>query len=380
MIRRSILYVFILFIGHTVPKPSKTRWSYNYEILRFVVKHYLAIIQTLTTISQLKVDGSSDAKHYAFVLLKQESVFEIIILEKIFKISMKFLRQIESRGSCLDSFSLHVGAAIASISKVAQDFDFQLFKSLLENLQQYAPTITSTAHSTRCRRKENSTTTLLENLNEDELRNDGAEIVAAVLTSLGNKFDKEAKDLIESLTELSIPSKLSPDELLRNHLINTYTNEISYEHTSVDKRKFKRTDSPLLNIRRLKDDVHAFLELTKDLNSIQSILQHLAIYGQEQAAEWYKLYQILATFPIGSNEAERSFSTLRRIKSWQRNRISDSALEICIKASTLAPCLTDEAIQFVIRDFVSHPGRAKSRNITISMGNSDEEQNDSDDD
>ncbi|CAF4782704.1 unnamed protein product, partial [Rotaria sp. Silwood2] len=97
--------------GHTVPKASKIRWSYNYEILRFTVKHYLPIVQTLTTISQLKTDGSSDAKRYSVVLLKYETVFEIMMLRNIFKISMKFLRQIESRGSCLDSFSLHVQAA-----------------------------------------------------------------------------------------------------------------------------------------------------------------------------------------------------------------------------------------------------------------------------
>ncbi|CAF2011031.1 unnamed protein product [Rotaria magnacalcarata] len=160
----------------------------------------------------------------------------------------------------------------------------------------------------------------------------------------------------------------------------SYTNEITYEHKSVDKRIFKRTDPPLLNISRLKTDVHAFLVLTKDSNNIDSILQQLAKHGQQQASEWYKLYQVLATFAIGSNEAERSFSTLRRIKSWQRNRISDSTLEICIKASNLSANLSDEAIKFIIRDFISHPRRAESRNITVFMENNDEEQHDSDND
>ncbi len=165
---------------------------------------------------------------------------------------MKFLRQIESRASCLDNFSLHVEAATASISKTAQDFDFQSFKSLIKNLQQYAPTIIATAQSTRCRKKEVPAITLSEDLNEDELQEDGEEMVAALLTSLSNKFDKEAKKLIENLTALSMPSKLTPDELLRNGLIHIYTNEISYEHTSVEKKKFKRTDPPLLNINSIK--------------------------------------------------------------------------------------------------------------------------------
>ncbi|CAF4518707.1 unnamed protein product [Rotaria sp. Silwood2] len=304
---------------HTVPKASRIRWSYNYEILRFTVKHYLPIVQTRRTISQLKGDGFSDAKRYACFLLKYETVFEICILKNIFIICMKFLRQIESRGACLDSFSLHVEVAATSISKVVEDFDFQSFQSLMNDLYQYTPTITSTANSTRSRRNEMLSISVSEDFDEDKLRNNGEEMITSVLTSLSGKFDSEAKDLVKNLTMLSTPSNFAPDELLQNSLILTYANEISYEHTSVDKRTFKRTDSPLLIFNRLKEDVHSFLVLAKGLNTIQSILQQLAKHGEEQAFEWYKLYQILCTFAIGSNEAERSFSTLRRIKPWQRN-------------------------------------------------------------
>ena len=61
---------------------------------------------------------------------------------------MKFLRQIESCGACLDNFSLHVEAATTSISKAAQDLDFDSFKSLMKDLQQYVPIISATTHST----------------------------------------------------------------------------------------------------------------------------------------------------------------------------------------------------------------------------------------
>jgi hypothetical protein len=52
---------------------------------------------------------------------------------------------------------------------------------------------------------------------------------------------------------------------------------------------------------------------------------------------------------------------LRRIKSWQRNRINNSTAE------TLTPTLTEEAIQYITIAVISHPGRAKTRNITIWM-------------
>jgi hypothetical protein len=162
--------------------------------------------------------------------------------------------------------------------------------------------------------------------------------------------------------------------LLQNELIQKYTTAITYKHVSVDNQVYTRTDPPLLDLYKLKTDVHSFLTLTKDKTTITSILAHLANYAQEQAPEWYRLYQVLATFAVGSNEAERTFSALRRIKSWQRNRISNSTAEICIKFAMLAPTLTNEAIQYIINDFISHPGRAKTRNITIFMDDDDEEQ------
>ncbi len=78
---------------------------------------------------------------------------------------------------------------------------------------------------------------------------------------------------------------------------------------------------------------------------------------------FYALYRI----SVKSSELERSFSALRGINSWQRNRISNSAAEIRIKTALLAPTLTEEAIQYIIRDLVSRPGRAKTRNIAIWM-------------
>ena len=62
---------------------------------------------------------------------------------------------------------------------------------------------------------------------------------------------------------------------------------------------------------------------------------------------------------------ERTFSTLRRIKSWLRNSLSDTTLEILIKMSANKVDLTDDAIKFIIEDFISNPQRAKSRNISV---------------
>jgi hypothetical protein len=45
--------------------------------------------------------------------------------------------------------------------------------------------------------------------------------------------------------------------------------------------------------------------------------------------------------------------------------LSDQTLEISIKLSTLKIDLTDDAIKFIIDDFISHPQRAKHRNVSV---------------
>jgi hypothetical protein len=70
------------------------------------------------------------------------------------------------------------------------------------------------------------------------------------------------------------------------------------------------------------------------------------------------------------------FSTLRRIKSWSRNQFSDSTIEALVKVSSLDIQLTDEAINYIIQDFVKNPGRAISRNVKLFLETDQEKQKD----
>ncbi|CAF1541740.1 unnamed protein product [Adineta ricciae] len=341
----------------TIPQPSDTRWSYAYEIIQFMCKHYTAVIITLSTISQQKGTGSSDGRRYALDLIKPDVIFQVYLIRDALRPSLNFLRQIEKRGACLDDFATHVEAARSTIKQSIEMFDFNQIQTILHEIRQYLPVIQPTFRSTRTQNQASST-----DFNEEELRIIGNEFIVHFLQSLDTRFNREAKELIENIQLLSSPFKCSATQLLQNPLIIQYCSPTTYKHIGVDKKTYERTDPPLLNFQELKNDVFAFLTIVDDLTSIGVITQHLAQYGSEQCSEWYKLYQILATFAIGSNEAERTFSTLRRTKTYLRNSLNNETLEILIKLSSLKPDLTDAAVKFIIDDFISHPQRAKHRN------------------
>ncbi|CAF4546828.1 unnamed protein product [Rotaria sp. Silwood2] len=345
---------------HSVPKPSETRWSYSFEIVRFACQHYSAIIMTFTRISQSKGAGSSNGRRYVMDLMKPLIVFQIHLLRDVLRPAMKFLRQIEKRGLCLDEFAVDVDAARETISPAMNNFDFISYRTTLSNIKEYAPLVQLTPHSTRFQQQ-----SVNMDFDECELKTIGDDFVQNVLKSLDDRFNSEAKQIIQNLCIFSSPSNFSSEELISNPLIQKYTSPITYIHKGVDGKVYERTDQPLLNIKFLKDDVYAFLKIVENISSIPSILLRLAKLGSEQCTEWFRLYQILATFAVDSNEAERMFSTLRRIKSWLRNRLSDTTVEILLKLSNLDIQLTDDGIDFIVQDFIKNPGCAKSRNVTL---------------
>jgi hypothetical protein len=366
-------YFFIFLIEQTVPQSSDTRWAYAYEVIQFMCKHYIAIIITLSTISQKKGTGSSDGRRYALDLIRPDVIFQVHLIRDALRPSLNFLRQIEKRGCCLDDFAIRVEAARNTIKQSIEMFDFNQVRTILNDIRQYLPVIQPTFRSTRAQHQSTST-----DFNEEELRVIGKEFIIHFLQSLDNRFNTEAKQLIEGIVMLSSPFKCSVEQLLQNSLIIQYCSPTTYKHTGVNRQTYERTDPPLLNFQELKNDVFAFLTIVGDRTSIATITQHLAHHGSEQCSEWFKLYQILATFAAGSNEAERTFSTLRRTKSYLRNSLGDQTLEILIKLSTLKIDLTDDAINFIVDDFVSNPQRAKHRNVSIFIKDNNETKLDED--
>ncbi|CAF1640730.1 unnamed protein product, partial [Adineta ricciae] len=331
--------------GQSIPKPSVTRWSYSYEIVKFACQHYSAIILTFSTISQSQTNGSSDGRRYASDLMNPVVAFQIFLLRDVLRPAMQFLRQIEKRGLCLDQFSLNVSAARESISQAMNNFDFINFRATLNSIKDFAPTFTLPSHSTRLRNM------MHNDFDENELRKMGDCFINHILNSLDDRFDTAAKEIVQNLCVFSSPSSRSTEELLNNSLIQKYTSPANHKHKGVDGKTYERTDRPLLNFKSLKDDVYAFSKIVEGISTIPAILSQLAKFGSEQCPEWFRFYQILGTFAIGSNEAERTFSTLRRIKSWLRNRLSDSTIEILVKLSSLKMELTEDIINCIVQDF-----------------------------
>ncbi len=164
----------------------------------------------------------------------------------------------------------------------------------------------------------------------------------------------------------------------------------------MDQTNYERTDEPLLSHCKLKNELPQ-LRLLVDSTTVDidrrnkhdkcgkkkeeicllDITRSIAVTRQYLVPEWFKLYQIITTLLIGSNECERSFSAVRRIKTKLRNSLSTTALETAVKFIILKPDVTESDLDVIAKNFYKYPGRAKARNITMYV-NDEKEQSDDD--
>ena len=125
--------------------------------------------------------------------------------------------------------------------------------------------------------------------------------------------------------------------------------------------------SSLSNDKPIAVVMHNFFSTKKFAKSISSSQQENRNddIGNYEAAINNDQAHTFINFEEDLNSKGNICQIFKRIKSWLRNGLSNSTLEILIKVSALKIDLTDDAIKFIIEDFMSNPQRAKRRNISV---------------
>ncbi|CAF3362673.1 unnamed protein product [Rotaria sp. Silwood1] len=205
-----------------------------------------------------------------------------------------------------------------------------------------------TAHSTRSSISINNNANDIHMDMDNDLNNYGLKFINSTINSINERFGEDSRIIMDNITMFTKLNDYSNEEVLKNPLLNLYCNEMYYKHKGVNNKIYERTDEPLLCFAKLQKELPQLRVLLKSANNdvkrmqmkiindevcLLDILKFLSINANYLVPEWLKLYQILTTLPIGSNECERSFSALKRIKTKLRNSLSFTALETAVKFS-----------------------------------------------
>lgn len=292
-----------------------------------------------------------------------------------------------------DKFSTCLDSTVVRIRHVLNEIDYNAHEQRIKDCRDVLPVTKRTTHSTRrCR----STTNEANNDDDTDMSNNlniyGEKFVNSTLQSIDERFGQNSRIIVDNISMFTKLNEYSDEEVLANPLLNLYCRPAFYKHEGMDHKIYERTDEPLLCSRDLEKElpqVRVLLQAAdnnvkrmqqkKNVNDelcLLDIVRYLSVIGQHLTPSWFDLYQILVTLPIGSNECERSFSALQRIKTKLRNSLSSTALETAVKFSIIKPQVTDDDLDDIVKHFCMYPGRAKARNIRIFTHESSDDNDD----
>ena len=121
---------------------------------------------------------------------------------------------------------------------------------------------------------------------------------------------------------------------------------------------------PFLDIRKLRSELELlycrpeFRECAGALSLLQLLLEPDMVMMRNQFVESVKLMKVLVTTPMTSSEAERCFSTLKRIKTYLRNSMTTKRLNALAMLSMEKDLVSDcNFNNLVIQQFANQKER-----------------------
>ncbi|CAF1610626.1 unnamed protein product, partial [Didymodactylos carnosus] len=318
-------------------------------------------VSTLSELAEHNDDSAATANGYCLQLIRNITIFEIGFMKNVLEHAYFFLKEIERGESTIDKFSLCLDSMKEAIANTMNMFDFDLYKKKLQAVGRASPNVANPSQTTR-------RTTIQANnqdIDTEKLIEHGYSFVDRIMKSIEDRFNNNSRTVVDNIVLFSNPSNYDDNTLMGNDLLTFYCEQMHFQHISTNKDKYQRTDEPILDRMLLKKQLPSFRSLTKKIKGIIEITQHLAKTDLFITSQWFTFYQILSTYPLGVNECERSFSAVTRIKTKLRNRLGTDALETAVKYTMIKPDVTDEDIDYIVTNFYSNPGCAKSRNVRI---------------
>jgi hypothetical protein len=257
----------------SIPRPSNTRWNFNIRTVNSVFENKEQLINCFTEMVTFQKDKTFDkAKGYLALLKNETFLFWLQLFHKIVPHVEVLYNQMQSR---------NIDATIIQ----------QAIKSFCNSIQM---------------------------IRDSEVCMSASQSKVAESKEVCDRITMECRDRFAFTSHL-IASKLFYYEHFPEYsktLPEKEIGEACQTYSFIEKGKLK-TELSLLYSR---PEFHSFKGLVPLLQKL--IHQNLLEVFQETA----KLMEILITMPMTTAEPERCFSTLKRIKTYQRNSMNQERL------------------------------------------------------
>ncbi|KAL2095588.1 hypothetical protein ACEWY4_007736 [Coilia grayii] len=315
-------------VAHRLPSASSTRWNFNSRAVNTVYEHKDDLVRCFQTICYSDAfDGPTKREAGGFVRMLEDDAFcfFLALFHKIMPHVDILYNQLQKR----NCDSVYIGGVIKAFIGRMQVIR-EAVPSLVEDEEYRGPVQEPQPKKRRA-------------LAEDTQRHLAVEVCDTIMTHTKDRF---------AFTKHLVSATLLQGDLFQQH---SRTFPDSALETTVEAY-------PSLDKARLKTE----LSLIYDNEEFQNCSGALALYQvlmannlQDTFAETVSLLNILITTPMTTSESERCFSTLKRIKTFLRNTMTQDRLNALAMLS-IEKKMTCEIPDFntrVIEKFASQKDR-----------------------
>ena len=328
----------------TLKSQSKTRWACRKAATSALKQRLPATLQTLLHVDESDPKLTSKCNGLISNMLTYEFIFSLLVVDEV-------LGLIDGLSQFLQSEKMDVFAAKNSALSVIQTLKKLLdqgFESTWEKASEIAVTMKQVISShhfldfKEAALPRNASISTAKEYYKSTLHGDG---ITHAISELETRFDKDHQEVICALTKVVMAPSF----------------EVSHEANVVS--EFYALDkSSLLSDRKIVATAISLHQKEDVLTATYKLIKWMHDDGIRDILPSFKAAaNILASIPATSCSAERSFSALRRIKTYLRNRLGDEQLSAvailnierettnCIEANRMAEIIDEFARQNDIR-------------------------------
>ncbi len=289
-------------------KLNPTSWAERVKAVRSLLRHYKTVKYALSICSSESTDAGRKASGLHEVLSTFKFFFGLMLIEKV-------LEPVETLSSILQSPHLSLNeakSAVANVTKILTAFRTgrsfaALWQDCLSRLADLDVKEPQTPRVIRPPKKTDAASDTVHSFSsaEEFYRQGYYEIIDALITQIEVRFDQKTFKLYQSIENLILSAATSGGWSRQD-----FENVTAHFNTDID-------------ALRLQNQLNVLPELMKKQQTatMQDVINEIKGLGQASRlySEVGKLIRLFLVIPPSSALAERSFSSLRRLKTYLRS-------------------------------------------------------------
>ena len=299
-----------------------TRWTVRTEAINAVLRNYPALLEALNQVRESPDDYGRRAGGILAQLEQFATYFGLKLSFLVFGATEQSSRALQSKNTTISEALDAVRMSQSFLSRQRTDSAFDIFYSAtVDEAQQYTGAPVLPRYRQPPRQVDSGTAPHRFASPSDYFRAQYFEVLDLLSAEITRRFDQKSLALPLAVEELLLSAANSTEEDLVTvpQVLHAYSSDLNI-------KKLER------QIGMLPDLVSTFaakqnlkkLKVT-NVRTIAEMLRNVST-AQEMFSEVHKLVKLYFTIPITTATAERSFSVLRRIKTYLRSTMTEERL------------------------------------------------------